>query len=90
MEKKLQAYCIKPHLAQCTKDICVGCKWFKPMTHSKIENNAMEIAQIYAKDGDDNDWLRIVDIAKAAQRIVLNQIGISIWHLKNEENDETK
>ena len=88
--KHLQAYCIKPHLAQCTQDICVGCKWFKPMTTSAVENNAMEIAQIYAKDGDDNDWQRIVDIAISAQRIVLNQIGVSIWNLKNEEINETK
>ena len=60
------------------------------MTTSAVENNAMEIAQIYAKDGDDNDWQRIVDIAISAQRIVLNQIGVSIWNLKNEEINETK
>ncbi len=84
-------FCIKPHLGQCEiKNCFLPCKHLKLMTQKQIEKNAMDIAQIFAKDNKDEDYQRIIDIAMAAQRFVLNQIGVSIWNLKSIENNETK
>ena len=72
-------YCQKPHLSTCMAKTCkTKCRHFKPMNRSKIDQFAMDIANIYAKDGDDAEWELIVKTSQAMARLLLSYMGITV------------
>lgn len=72
-------YCQKPHVMTCLATSCkTKCRHFKPMKRSKVDQFAMDVANIYAKDGDDAEWELFVKSSQAMARLLLHDMGITI------------
>lgn len=48
------------------------------MKRSKVDQLAMDVANIYAKDGDDAEWELIVKSSQAMARLLLHDMGITV------------
>ncbi len=54
------------------------CKHFRPMNRSKVDQFAMDVANIYAEDGNDPEWEKIVKSCQAMARMLLHDMGITV------------
>ena len=50
----------------------------KPLNRSQVDQYAMDVANIFAQDGNDSEWELIVNSSQAMARMLLHYLGINV------------